>query len=93
MVKREVREELGVEIEIIRFLGFTNHIIESEKQHWISLGFLAKIKHGEPINKEPDKHDEIGWFDLKKLPEKISKPTREGIKQYLSARIPSSFGF
>lgn len=27
-VIREIKEELGVDIELIKFLGFTNHIIE-----------------------------------------------------------------
>lgn len=85
-VKREIREELGVEVELVKFLGFTNHIIEKEKQHWIAFNYLAKITNGEPKNLEPEKHEEIKWFNLDKLPEKITQTTIEPIKNYLNKK-------
>lgn len=80
MIKRECKEEAGVEIEIIKFLSFTDHLIKSENQHWISFNYLAKIKSGEPINLETDKHDGIEWFSIDNLPENISQPTLESIE-------------
>jgi mutator protein MutT len=82
-VKREIREELGIEIELVRFLDFTDHIIGSENQHWIAFNFLAKIINGEPKIMEPEKHDEIRWFRLDDLPEKITQTTKEPIDKYL----------
>lgn len=82
-VKREIKEELGVEIELIKFLGFTNHIIKSESQHWVAFSYLAKIINGELKNLEPAKHEEIKWFKLDSLPEKISQTTIEPINEYL----------
>ena len=83
-VKREIKEELGVDIELVKFLGFTNHILESEKQHWIAFNYLAKIVGGELKNLEPKKHEEIKWFCLKDLPEKITQTTLEPINEYLN---------
>lgn len=84
-VRREIKEEFGVEIKLIKFLGFTNHIIKEEKQHWLSISYLAKIIKGEPKNMEPHKHDEIGWFSFDNLPEKLTQTTGEVIKEYLKA--------
>jgi ADP-ribose pyrophosphatase len=82
-VKREIKEELGVEIELINFLGFTDHILKLENQHWIAFNYLAKIKGGKPENLEPGKHEEIKWFSLNNLPEKITQTTIEPIREYL----------
>lgn len=82
-VRREIKEELGVDIELIRFLGFTNHIIKEERQHWLSISYLAKIIKGEPKNIEPDKHDEISWFSFDNLPEKMTETTSELLEKYL----------
>lgn len=82
-IKREIKEEFDVEIELVKFLGYTNHIIREEKQHWLSISYLAKIINGEPKNMEPNKHDEIGWFSFDNLPEKLTETTSELIDEYL----------
>ena len=84
-VKREIKEELGVGIELSKFLGFTNHIIKLENQHWVTFNYLAKIIEGEPKIMEPEKIAEIKWFNLKNLPEKLSQTTSEPIKDYLKS--------
>lgn len=81
-VKREIREELGVEIDLIRFLCFTNHIINSENQHWVTMSYLGKIIKGEPQNLEPRKIEEIKWFSLDNLPENTNQPTRDSAREY-----------
>lgn len=83
MIKREIREETGLEIEIIKMLGYTDHFIETKNSHWVSFGFLAKIIKGEPKVMEPGKHEDIAWFPLDNLPENIAQPTLEGISEYL----------
>jgi ADP-ribose pyrophosphatase len=78
-LKRETKEELGIGIEILRLLSVTDDIIEEEGQHWISPQFLCKITTGEPKNLEPEKHDEMRWFDLDNLPDKITNTTKDGV--------------
>lgn len=82
-IRREIKEEFGVDIELIKFLGFTDHIIKEENQHWLSISYLAKIIKGEPKNLEPDKHDDFGWFSFDKLPKKLTQTTGELIEEYL----------
>lgn len=82
MAKREIKEEIGIDIDIWGLLPHTDHIIKRESQHWVALNFLASVKKGEPKNCEPHKCDEIAWFSLDKLPKKIVQNTREGIKYY-----------
>jgi ADP-ribose pyrophosphatase len=83
-LKREVKEELGVDIGEIRFLSFTNSIMKEDSQHWVSLNYCAKIIKGEPKNLEPHKHEEIKWFKLDQLPEKVNPYTLDAIKEYLN---------
>jgi mutator protein MutT len=83
-VRREIREEYGVEIDIIEQWPAENDIIPEENHHWVSTTFLAKLKPGEmPKIMEPNKCDEIGWFKLDKLPEPLSTITKLDLKRYL----------
>jgi len=81
-MKREVKEETGLNINIWGYLPHTDHIIKKQKQHWVAFNYLADIKSGKAENKEPHKFDEIGWFNLKNLPKNIAQPTREAVKNY-----------
>lgn len=70
-LKREVKEEHGIEIEIEELLGICDHIILDEHQHWVSPTYICKIKKDTPKINELDKCEQIGWFNLdeaKKLP-------------------------
>ncbi|MEI8344189.1 MAG: NUDIX domain-containing protein [Candidatus Moraniibacteriota bacterium] len=85
-VKREIKEELGIEVDIWAENLHVDHIIKKENQHWVVLSFLAKIKKGIPEIKEPHKCDELKWFALDNLPKKITQTTRETIKCYLEKK-------
>ena len=63
-IKREIREELDVEIEILTFLGICDHIIPEDHQHWISPTYICRIKKGTPHILEAEKCERIGWFSL-----------------------------
>ena len=63
-IKREIKEEVGVEIEVLELLGICDHIIPDEKQHWVSPTYICKIVKGIPRILEPEKCAEIGWFTL-----------------------------
>ena len=85
-IKREIKEELGIEIEVIELLNVCSHIIKSENQHWVSPTYICKIKKGTPKILEPEKCDEIGWFTIKeaeKLPLSIiTKDDLRELKKY-----------
>lgn len=81
-LKREIREELGIEIKVIELLDICDHIISSESQHWVSPTYICKVAKGTPKILEPEKCEKFGWFTLKEasnLP--LSIVTRHDIKE------------
>ena len=66
-LKREMKEEYGIEIEVKEFLDVCNHIIPEEKQHWVSPSFLCRVRLGEPRILEPQKCSVIGWFTIDEI--------------------------
>jgi 8-oxo-dGTP diphosphatase len=76
-VKREILEEYGAEIEILKQFPAEDHLIPEESQHWVATTFLAKFKKGQvPRILEPDKCSAIGWFTLDNLPSPLSLITQ-----------------
>jgi mutator protein MutT len=63
-LKREMKEEHDIDIEVLDLLGVCDHIIPDEHQHWVSPTYICKIVRGEPKILEPEKCDGIGWFTL-----------------------------
>jgi len=57
-VKREAREELGIEIGNIKFVTCANLIREGK--HYIDISFTAEIISGEPTIMEPHAIESIG---------------------------------
>jgi len=66
-INREIKEELGVEIDLYEHLPAIDHIISEENQHWVTSGFIARIKKGIPTVMEPEKCEGIEWFDYEQL--------------------------
>jgi len=86
MVKREIKEEANIDIDVWGYLPHTDHIMKKEKQHWIAINFIANYKKGELKNMEPHKCDEVRWFSLNDLPKRIEQTTKEAIKNYLKGQ-------
>lgn len=63
-LKREVKEEIGVEIECGELLCLIDYILPGEQQHWVAPTYICKIVSGTPAIQEPEKCDDIGWFTL-----------------------------
>lgn len=65
---REAREEAGIEISNLDFIGVRNDIFQEERKHSVTLSMRAGKYRGEPSIMEPDVFDDIGWFSLSALP-------------------------
>jgi 8-oxo-dGTP diphosphatase len=78
-VRREAREEAGIELGELKFLCAINYR-EYEPNHYVGLGFVAELKSGEPQNMEPEKCAGWDWYDLEKLPEPLLGATALYIK-------------
>jgi 8-oxo-dGTP diphosphatase len=79
-VRREVFEEVGVEIELDRLLHITQ-TIGVDGQHWVSPVFQAHIVAGEPENREPAKHAGVAWFSCDTPPARLAQAAREAISK------------
>lgn len=86
--RREVFEEVGLVVGKVELVGYTNDTHYDHNLHYVTLRFVSKDFTGKPINKEPDKCTEIGWFDFNDLPHPMFEPSlqvlsRDDIKQKL----------
>ena len=60
-LRREIKEELGVDIEIVSHLG--NRKIMTEKTLWQGEYFETKLI-GNPVIQEPEKHAQMQWMKI-----------------------------
>lgn len=82
-IRREMKEELGIEIDILKQWIAKNHIIPEDKQHWVATTFLVTVTKGyEPKILEPHKFDAIGWFDISQMPTPLSLITQMDLEEY-----------
>ncbi|OGK66349.1 hypothetical protein A2313_01505 [Candidatus Roizmanbacteria bacterium RIFOXYB2_FULL_41_10] len=87
-IKREIKEEFGMEIEIKDSLEAFNHLIPQEKQHWVALCFVCNHVSGTPQILEPDKCEQIGWFSYQEAREfNLTLTAKHRVKQ-LSQKYP-----
>lgn len=65
-LKREVKEELGINIKVIRFLGkyYDTNNLPIKRYSRIALPHLCEIINGEPTVNQPEEVSEIGWFSF-----------------------------
>ncbi len=89
-LRREIREEYGVEIAVGQLLDVVDHILPDEGQHWVSPTFLCRLVSGTPTIREPGKCSEIGWFAPGDVPEGLTVISRENLGNYirLMSRTP-----
>lgn len=81
-IVREIREEYDMRIEVIELLGVCDHILPTERQHWVSPTFIARHIDGAARIVEPRKCDGIGWFALDALPQPLSVISQEDVRTY-----------
>jgi len=73
--RREVREESGIEVLEVEPIALANVILPGS--HYLTLGFLATIWHGEPVISAPNEIVEWNWFSIGDFPEPMFKPSKE----------------
>lgn len=85
-VRREVREECGIEIKNLTFLCVTNFKAYAPK-HYVDIGFTAEWASGEPQTLEPDKFSTPWeWYDPEALPGELFDMTRNYLEAYRTGR-------
>ncbi len=84
-LRREVREEAGIEIKNIRFLRLYN-LKEHAPKHYADLAFVADWDSGEPKVLEPEKCESWGWYDMDKLPQPAFVTTASFVESYKTGK-------
>ena len=76
-IRREVREETGIELDELTMLR-----IRTIGRH-VEILFTAKA-NGEPEVKSPREILELGWFDVDAMPENMSSSQKAVIREVVS---------
>jgi len=81
-LKREMREELSVEIKIIRPLGiYMGEYLQEHPESTLNLYYLAKIKKGKI--RPADDITEARWFSKDEIPQRLAfKNNRQAIRDW-----------
>ena len=89
-VRREVKEELCVDIKKLSFVGVNNVLRKhnSKQTHWIAILFACLIDPKKLRNGDPDKISEIGWFHSNNLPKPLHSMYLTHLEFIKKARIP-----
>jgi len=74
--RREIREELGIEIELTGLACIAETIDAGDGRHWVAPVYAARIISGTPEIQEPEKHGGWGWFAPGEMPEKLTSSVR-----------------
>lgn len=93
---RETREEIGIDIdsadlELVHVMHRKQ--IEPADERRINLFFAAKKWRGEPKIMEPDKSDDLRWFELDNLPDNTIPYIRQAIGCFRKDIKYSEYGF
>ena len=88
-VIREVKEELGVDVEIHDLLCVTNHILPDENAHWVAPAFLVGILEGHVTNRELSATQRIQFFPLDELPTNLTITARNALRAYCEKYYPT----
>jgi 8-oxo-dGTP diphosphatase len=71
---RETREEVGIEIDRVRFIGATNDIFQESGRHYVTLWMRGEWIAGKPVIAAQAELDAVDWFDLDNLPQPFFLP-------------------
>lgn len=80
--KREVKEEVGIEIKNLKIVGFTEDLFKKDKKHYITIWVSSDWKSGK-VKKKGWEFSKVGWFSLKNLPKPLFIP----LKNFIEGKI------
>lgn len=89
---RESKEEVGINISTKNIkLAHIMHSVDSNER--MAFFFEVKKWRGKIRNMEPEKHGEVRWFDLNKLPRNMVPYAKFAIECYKKGQIFSEYGW
>jgi 8-oxo-dGTP pyrophosphatase MutT (NUDIX family) len=89
---REAFEETGIELtpKDLEIVGVMHRKSNDERVDWF---LAAKTWSGEIVNREPEKCDQLAWFDMGSLPPNVVPYVRRAIHNFRLGRWFDSFGW
>jgi ADP-ribose pyrophosphatase YjhB (NUDIX family) len=90
--RREGREETGVQIEA-EDLAFSSVVHRKDGDERVDFFVHVRNWHGEPVNTEPEKCDELRWVNINELPDNVIPYVRKAIQNHLTGIPFHEFGW
>lgn len=85
---REIKEEVGLTVKEEDLQVINMFTTQSTPNYlFFQIGVIVKKYKGTPKNMEPDRCDEIRFFDLDKLPEDLFLGTKGNIELFLKSEF------
>lgn len=80
---REVKEEIGVNIKIVKLLGvYSDPTRDPNNTQTIALAYLLKL-HDENFKLQKEEIKDVKWYPLNELPENMAFDHRKIIEDYI----------
>ncbi len=80
-VRREVKEEAGIEAKVIKKL--LDYPYQMGDNLRVFSGYLVERVNGNPYNTDPESHSDLRYFPLNNLPDNITPYTKAHILKFL----------
>lgn len=92
-LRREALEEAGITIaaEDLKFVHVTHRLSGALEQERVDFFFEASKWRGEVTNMEPDKCDDLRWFDIDNLPDDMIPHVRIVFEKSLNGERYSEY--
>jgi 8-oxo-dGTP diphosphatase len=89
---REALEEVGIVVSPsdLQVVGVMHRLSDDERIDWF---LAASVWSGEITNQEPDKCDQLAWFEIDSLPENVIPYVRRALNNFRYGRWYDSFGW
>lgn len=83
-VIREITEEYGVQPKVITGLGYrdVHRVHAGTRTHWVALDFAVEVPRKSVLIGEPHKFEEIAWYTIDNLPDKMHSQLPVFFEQY-----------
>lgn len=81
-VVREVREETGLHVAVVRLLCVVDHFEPELEQHWVAPVYLARtLDDTEAASLEPEAILALDWFTADALPDPLTRSALSGLSE------------
>lgn len=80
---REAREETGINVTSVSFIGITNDLFEDNEKHFITIWMKANSFEGTPYINAAYEMTDLQWFDWTDLPNNLFEPFKKVVQDQI----------